>query len=324
MKFKLGVMRAALWAAASLLLLASCGGGTQVTTFVPRRVIVFGDESSVINTDASLGQVGAKYTVNSLALDVNGVATSNVDCTANQIWVQQLAYSYGFSFPSCPSGGDPVGRIFAVPGATAASLSTQIDTFVGTDALGTEDFVTVMAGSNDIIAAFENAANQDPHAVVKQAGTDVGAQVVRLANAGAKVLIATVPDLSFTPYANVLEQSNPGSIGLLHTLSTEFNTALRLELLNVPNGGRSVGLVLADVLVQGMVTNPATYGLADTSQAACLGSSPLPNCYGNATPSNLDSRYSSDWLWADSTHLGITGQARLGALAVTRARGNPF
>ena len=38
-------------------LLASCGGGEQVQTFVPTRVIAFGDESSVIRPDGSVESV---------------------------------------------------------------------------------------------------------------------------------------------------------------------------------------------------------------------------------------------------------------------------
>jgi hypothetical protein len=34
--------------------------------------------------------------------------------------------------------------------------------------------------------------------------------------------------------------------------------------------------------------------------------------------------YGGDWLWADDRHLGANAQNRVGALAISRARSNPF
>ncbi len=93
-------------------LLASCGGGSQVETFHPSRVIAFGDEFSVINPN------GSKYTVNALAAG----STTQFDCGSNPIWIQMLAVSYGLVFPQCPGTGStvPVSRICAISGCHAA------------------------------------------------------------------------------------------------------------------------------------------------------------------------------------------------------------
>ncbi len=48
MNFKVNVMRSAAAAGLSVVMLASCGGGTQIESFVPARVIAFGDEASLI------------------------------------------------------------------------------------------------------------------------------------------------------------------------------------------------------------------------------------------------------------------------------------
>ena len=67
-----GLGRAALLAGVlASALLASCGGGEQVSTFTASRVIAFGDESSLINSN------GSKYTVNAL---VSG-STTAFDCS---------------------------------------------------------------------------------------------------------------------------------------------------------------------------------------------------------------------------------------------------
>ena len=70
--------RLAAWLA-TLTLLASCGGGDRVGTFIPGRLIAFGDETSVITPD------GRKHTVN--AVDTAGA----LDCACNPNWVQYLS-----------------------------------------------------------------------------------------------------------------------------------------------------------------------------------------------------------------------------------------
>ena len=78
MKLKVVGMRGAKLAMAglALLLIVSCGGGTQVEKYVPTRVLAFGDENSVIESD------GRKYTVNGLSSD--GLGT--IDCQASALW----------------------------------------------------------------------------------------------------------------------------------------------------------------------------------------------------------------------------------------------
>jgi outer membrane lipase/esterase len=323
MNFKANVMRSAVAAGLAVVLLASCGGGTQVESFVPSRVIAFGDEASLINTD------GSKYTVNGVVFNTTVTPSvpadpTVVDCTANQIWVQQLASSYGLAFAGrCPSSGTNAnGVMMAAEGAKVADLTAQVTAFLASDAgFASNDLVTVMVGVNDVLDALNQA---DPIAAVEQAGTQVGAEVVRITNLGAKVIVSTIPDVGFTPNAITRESSTPGSVAQLSELTTRFNTRLRLKLQDVRDGGRAVGLVLADEQVLAMVRNPAIYGLINIDKPVCS-VSPVTAC--NAT--TLDgtavvTSYGNDWLWADDLHLGANAQSRLGSLAVTRARNNPF
>ena len=74
--------------------LVSCGGGDRVEDFDPKRLLVFGDENSVIDDSASAGN-GRKYTVNGLVADSAGNLTSELDCVANPIWVQYVAGTFG-------------------------------------------------------------------------------------------------------------------------------------------------------------------------------------------------------------------------------------
>jgi phospholipase/lecithinase/hemolysin len=325
MKFKLDVTCGAALAVLAVTLLASCGGGTQIDPFVPKRIVVLGDESSRIEADPNFAGQGRKYTVNGVQLDATTgavVPPTTRLCSINQIWVQVLAYSYGFSFPECATAGySATGEMKAEAGAKAAQLSAQVTTLLA-GAVASNDLVTVMLGTNDIIDAAEHAA--DPGAAVTAAGTQVGAEVIRITDRGAKVIVSTVPDLGFSPYAINLEVTSPGTIAKMSDLTKQFNTALRLKLEQVRDGGRAVGLVLADDLVSGMVRNPAAYGLTVIGQPACFGVL-LPDCDMTTLDSTaVVASHGYDWLWADDRHLGANAQSRIGSLAVTRARNNPF
>ena len=103
MKFRSKVLRAAAVAALAALL-ASCGGESLVA-FVPARLLVFGDQSSVITLEPVPTQ-GKKYNINA----VNADGTFN--CAGNPLWVQILATSYGLGFAECPGpSANTSGRI---------------------------------------------------------------------------------------------------------------------------------------------------------------------------------------------------------------------
>jgi len=355
MKFKLDVVRSAVMAAFAVAMLASCGGGTQVEAFRPQRVISFGDETSLIVPDPDgLGQ-GRKYTVNGVEFFTDTSVTPNVvipvspkkiTCASNPIWVQQMAAGFGLLFPECAGGVTTAnGEMRAVKGAKATELGAQIDLFMAGNngTFGSNDLVTVMAGMNDIIALYTfNQPNPTANSsalieAARQAGTEVGAQVVRITDRGAKVIVSTIPDMGLSPYA-VKEDAgnlNQGRAALLSKMSTEFNTRLRLKLQDVRDGGRAVGLILADELVLSMTNNPSLYGIANTTESACSTTTvdQLLQCDQTTTvdsdpvkaaTAGTSLTYGASWLWADQTHLGPNAQSRLGSAAESRARNNPF
>jgi outer membrane lipase/esterase len=313
MKFKVNGVRGAVTAGVAAVGLMACGGGTQIESFNPNEIIAMGDEASFIETD------GTKYTVNGVVFDTATPPVGTVTCTANQIWVQQLGYSYGMGFTEgrCPGTGTAVvGIMLARPNFRVSDLTAQVNTFLGRP-VSNRQLVTVMIGVNDIIDAANNAA--DPVAVVEAAGTQVGAEIVRITDRGAKVIVSTVPDVGLTPYAINLGSAK---VAQLSELTARFNTRLRLKLQDVRDGGRAVGLVLADELVAAMVRFPASYGLTNTTQPACV-TAALPNCSAlSVEPAASGVSYA--WLWADATRLGPNAHNRLGTLAVNRARSNPF
>ena len=187
------------------LLLASCGGsGEQSSDFVPTRSIALGDEtSSIVDTDGNFN--GHKFSVNGTAAQSETV----IDCRSNPIWIQTLTAAYGsFVFPTCnPVGSaifDPPNRIRARFGARAADLAAQIDAQLAESPFREGDMVTVLVGANDVLAQYAQyptVSEVQLTANVEAAGTEVARQVNRLAGTDAKIIVATIPDVAYSPYA---------------------------------------------------------------------------------------------------------------------------
>src|ERR1700712_638620 len=101
-------------ALAAALLAASCGGGEQVSTFHPSRIVAFGDETSVI-VDLNNDGNGSIY-------GVNGTVSADDQtraCRTNPIWVLSVATVFGLTFPQCnppPAVDSPQSRIRAAFG----------------------------------------------------------------------------------------------------------------------------------------------------------------------------------------------------------------
>lgn len=336
MKFGVGALRA--WSLALVApLLASCGGESLVP-FNPARLIVFGDEASVITAGATPTQ-GRKYTIN--AFD----ATNNVvNCGSNPIWIQVLALGYNISFPECqlPADAFVVGQIRAIAGAKAggsgdidltAQVTRQLDlAVVDGGGITNTDLVTVYAGVNDIVAAFERykagASADAAVADVEAAGETLAAQVNRIAAAGGRVIVSTVPDVGVTPYAvsRTLEDAE-----LLTTLTGRFNARL---LVTINNNGRLIGLIELNPYLISVVANYLAYGILNVTEAGCLPADAL-NCtseFSSLNPQLVLDAKSTDpvsdpsylWLWATATQLSPKGHAQLGNLALSRAVNQPF
>ena len=314
-------------------LVVSCGGsGNAGNSFTAKRVIAFGDESSVINAD------GSKYSINALQTD-----NVRLDCASNPIWVQSVAANYGLVFPQCNVGAVPVAspasRIYAFNGAKVADLATQIDLQVANGGFAADDIVTVLVGSNDIVAQFARypgVAAAQLADELKATGGLVSGQVKRLTDLGAKVLISTVLDLGRAPFAGDRSagSTNPNP-GVLTQLSTAFNDGLLAELAKQVNDGHKVGLVQLDTYVQAVdnLRAAGAGGFVNTTLAACRTTAPLPTCTtltlgtdaaAVPPPAVPASAAAATWLWADALHLSPGGQAGLSSLAVSRAQNNPF
>lgn len=290
------------------LLLSACGGGTsQIEPFRAGRMIAFGDEMSAFTAD------GYNHAVNGLASD-----SQTLDCNKLPIWTQIVAKIYNFGFAQCPlTGGETKATTRAFAGARAADLPAQVAAQLAEGGIVEKDLVTVLMGVNDVkdlyLQSLPPLSRSEPELIaeVQSRGVAVAREVNALVDRGARVIVATLPDLGLSPWG--LEQGSAGA-ALLSRLTAAFNGRVRVTVLN---DGRYIGLVLADEFVQ--VAAKGFYGFANVKDAACT--VPLPAC----TTATLVSGAGADtWLWADKTWMSTAGHRRLGALAESRARLNPF
>lgn len=302
-------------------LLSACGGSTQSDPFRPTRLLVFGDELSVLE-DTQANANARKYGVNALQSD--GVTLS---CGGNPLWTQVIASAYGLPFPQCNPGAvaNPPGVIYAAAGATVASIAAQIGTHLsGGSGFGAKDLATVLVGTNDMIALYQQYPTVGADALVAQAealGAELARQVGRIAEAGGRVLIATVPDIGYSPYAIAQETANPGQgrQALIFRLVERFNAKLRTTL--PADGGRSIGLVLANELIQSIVKTPI--GFANIKDPVC-NAAVVPDVRNCTTLTLVTDGVATTWLWANDRWLSPAGHIRLGSAAVTQTTRNPF
>ncbi|MFL6697746.1 MAG: hypothetical protein ACJ8GJ_11305 [Vitreoscilla sp.] len=309
-------------AAGALAVLASCGGGTyQQQAFVPARLLVFGDESSRLE-----GPQGLKYSINGIS-----AIGPQTDCTVKPIWTQALANSYGLTFANCnPNASFQTLAIDnTTVNGTVDDVVHQVAAFKAGDTFNGNDLVTIWVGMHDILNDYRANATGDETVLLadmKQQGATLAGVVNDIANAGAKVIIVTVPDMSDSPFAYA--ESARGDfdrIKLLSDMSTQFNVGLRS---NIVNDGSRIGLVLADDLVRNAVRSPGSFGLIalDNQSYGCLDSAPLPTCTSDTLRNDPSTGQvaNAGFLWADPTHLGSVMQAQIGSQAVGRAHSNPF
>ena len=320
----LATRRFAAAATAAALLLAACAGGDRVEPFKPTRIIAFGDEWSVIESD------GRQYTVNAVDATSGAIA-----CQTQPNWLQYLAAQFGMVFPQCNPNGvaTPQGTLYAVPGAKAADVMAQVDTYLaGGGTFGPKDLVTVFAGANDVTEQYTLFSGsydyRNPSAEAKALlaemnarGTAMANKVNQIADLDGRILVLTAPDLERSPFGLAEEAASPGRGRLLADLAYEYNRGLRVAMLQ---DGRKIGLVQADELIQ-LLTDPndtgipKSYGFNNWTSVACTVA--LPDCTNNTLVAGAGA---GTWVWASDRIFGYGGHFRLGISATTRAKNNPF
>lgn len=310
-------------ALATVVVLAACGGSSQIDPFQPRRIVAFGDEASVIDSD------GRKFTVNQL--DAEG----DLDCSLNPNWVQLVSESFGHRFPNCnPNGVAAPSLAYAAADAKVADVLAQIAAHQAGDVFTSKDLATIYVGEHDLRELYARYPVETADALVAEAerrGAQLSTAVNTVSQAGGRVLIVTMPNLALTPWGRA-QAGTPGSdrAVLLTRLSERFNARMRVGLAN--DSGRSIGLVDLSDIVQLRVDNPSALGFANVVDAACdLSELPagtaLTACDTSRLKKNSDGTAlatDDSWLWAGETQMAPPGHRALGNAAANRARNNPF
>ena len=306
-------LQATLLAGAALL--ASCGGGTsQEQAFLPERVVVFGDESSLVLPD------GRTYTV--AGVDATGV----VDCNLQPNWVQVLLTAWNYEFPEChkaTSTAQTLGLMRASVGARLDDVVAALDAEIAAGTVAQGTMVAMMVGAHDVLdlyAQFPVRSRDSLLVEARERGTRYALQVNRAVETGARVIVATVHDVGLSPFGLTQTAAFPDTAPtrgeLISELVKAYNAGLRVSIIN---DGRLVGLVLADESTQVMARYPDAFAVKNFRDAACT--TALPDCTVLTLASGATG---TSHLWADETRLAYPAHLQIGREALSRALKNPF
>ncbi len=246
-------------------------------------------------------------------------------------------YAQGGARVTEPYGPGHPARLPADPrgylGALTEPLTSQIahHLSVAGGRFGTNELVTVLAGGNDALVQVEPLvaallAGADPATIstlategiknMALAGTQLAAlvQSLVLANGAQRVALVLLPDIGVTPSVVSL---SAGQRAVISQFSQAFNAPLQQAFANEPR----VLLVDAFTASRQQAQNPTLYGLANSSQPACLLSSLRFNSLFCSTGTVVAADVSRYW-FADTVHLTPYGYqllARVVTDAMTRA-----
>jgi len=306
--------------AGAALVVAGCGGASgAIEPFKPQRLMVLGDELSVLLPD------GRKYGVNAYA-----PGTSTLDCTTHPVWIQNVALVFSLTFTQCNPNAvtSTTAQIYAEVGAKAAAVGAQIDRALAGGAFADKQMVTIYFGLNDMLELYAQYPARTQAALKAEArerGVALGQQVNRVARAGPAVLLVTAPDLGLAPFGAAQATAKPEPTGaitrarFLSDLADAFNAGLRVTIIN---DGRLIGLVSSDQMVRDIQPPFNTfYGFNDLSTAMCLPTAQPPNCGTDTLITGADT---TTWGYATDKLFGPALQSRLGQIAASRAIRNPF
>ncbi len=322
-------------ASVAVWLLASCGGGgadNQAVKFKPTRLVVFGDETSLLLPPSTPTAVDArKYGINGFTQGTTP-AFSIPDCRENLLWVQRVALEYGLVFAQCnPDNAKVTALMRASNGAKVADVIASIDAFLATDKLGRKDLVTILVGTHDVLELYDKllAGTLTEAAATAEAtrrGGALAAQFDRVTNksdTAGRALYMPIPDVGATPFGIGAVDGRAQRQRVLTLLTERFTNALRGQ---VTNNGRSIGLVDALQEFRNVIAGRSNTTFNNLDRAACLTPQLLDCTTLTLVPTaGLSARDQElTWLWADGYHLSPGAHLLLANRAIDIAKNNPF
>ncbi|MGO3487578.1 MAG: SGNH/GDSL hydrolase family protein [Corynebacterium variabile] len=199
---------------------------------------------------------------------------------------------------------DPDGLNYAVGGARIDGITGQIDDFLAEyDEISPDQLVTVFAGTNDVLSGAETAA-------VTAAEVD---QIGRLLDAGAqKILVFTLFDLAATPaFGGTDTDAHLG----IHDRTLSYNQSLLQGLAERFGDDDRIGVFDTFGAVNGMVTDPASYGFTHgAGEDACA----VPGAAWCDTDSLVAPDADQTYIFAGGVHLTTRTNELLAAAVKAR------
>jgi outer membrane lipase/esterase len=290
-------------------LLSGCGSGTVFSELVPVRMVVMGDGL------ADMGFGGPRYTVND---------------SASNLWVQQLASSYGLSLAAQSAGGQNWARgnarvalkPDAAGNAATLTITEQIDTFLATNTIGKDDVVVLDAGISDLIVqanAFKAGTLTEAQVLanVADAGKALAAQARRLVAAGGThVVVAGTYNVGKSPYATA-----QGLNALLENASLKYNEALLVAMVDL---GANVLYIDAAYQYNLLINQPVANGFTGGSTVAACSATGVVTAVSSATactPATVGTTVVYDsYVFADDRYFTPAAQRSMGSYAYTRMK----
>lgn len=340
----------------SLALLVSCGGGKR-QAFKPGHMYTFGDEYSYIdiNQASASNNTYARYSVNVVSL-VSPITVYSSIYPAT--WTQYVSSHYGKDIAPCASTASAQMSLCSVPGQTVADTINTINT----KSFQKDELVVIMAGTRDILNAYQSFKS-DPSNIAtyaanaKQAGINLAQKINAIVTTGARVAVATIPDIGLSPYAI----SEAGGVGNLRNYSQAmdcdatyqpgtgeyskalsyltacFNYGLR-GTNGIVNDGKKIALISTFDWSILIARSPSSYSIADALDPACA-TTYVPHstaatytpalCYIDAGDTNTSRAasttavaYPSTYMWSFGPWLAPGGHALLGSRAVNQVNLN--
>ena len=257
------------------------------------------------------------------------VQERQIDCTANPIWTQVVAGSYGLVYANCniDASFETSAIDLTTVDATVADVVRSVAAFQAGDTFNGNDLVTIWVGMHDILDDYRSNATSDESGLLadmRAQGQTLAGVVNAIAAAGGKVVLLTVPDMSESPFAYAESlRGDFDRLKLLSDMSTAFNLGLRTHIIN---DGSQVALVTVDDLVRNATrASGSAFIQFDNQSYGCLDTAPLPACTIDTLRNDpTTGQPTQSFLWADAMHLGASMQAQIGGAASQRAHGNPF
>lgn len=279
---------------------------------------------------------------------IKRTSTLTYACNGASIWNQVVAHGLRLGYRSKCSTDYDGGTNYAANGAKVADVATQVQTAIAAGKLGSGVLVTLWVGQNDLLEIYNSATYGTLDAKLTEAANranSLASSVITLLNTGAKVVVAGVPGLEYSPAltstgamatSTTLAGSSTCSIGrsdsvtvlcnnAMSQLVTMFNNTLTIGnkdrgikgLADYTFSGRQLAFVDSQALTRLYASTTGYSANARICDAAkmvspdgTLSSSTLLNCNANTLVSTLNA---SATLWADDTHPGPVIQSIVGS-----------